>query len=91
MIASLIEKSLTQVCRELNGATRGAYRVTVRQSADWNEVQVKLYESTMALPIATAYHDRGHTRESRLDCAIQVAASVRSFLYKMPQTEGVTA
>lgn len=84
-------KSLTQVCRELNGKSHGAYRVTVVQSADWNEVQVRLYEGSRSQPIATAYHDRGHTRASRLDCGDQVEASVSAFLYRMPQLEGEKA
>jgi len=72
--------SLTQTINELNGATRGAYRVTVKANAEFNEVQVRLYESTMHNPIATAYIDRGHTVESRLNAAAELRATVGIYL-----------
>jgi len=72
--------SLTKTIAELNGATRGAYRVTVKANSEFNEVQIRLYESTMINPIATAYIDRGHTVESRQACADEVRGTVAVYL-----------
>jgi hypothetical protein len=76
-------RSLTQTIRQLNGTRNGAYRVTVNAVAEFNEVQVRLYESTMANPIAVAYIDRGHTIESRQACADEVLGTVNIYLRRV--------
>lgn len=76
-------RSLSQTIAELNGSTQGAYRVTVKAVSEYNEVQVKLYESTMHNPIATAYIDRGHTVESRQACADEVLGTVNIYLRRV--------
>lgn len=75
--------SLSKTVASLNGSTKGAYRVTVKQISEFNEVQVRLYESTMTNPVAVAYIDRGHTVESRQACAAEVLGTVNVYLRRI--------
>lgn len=72
--------SLTKIIKALNGLRRGAYRITIRASAEWNEVQIRLHESNTREPIATGFIDRGHTRENRADAAEELRGLVLAYL-----------
>lgn len=72
--------SLTIHIKALNGLTRGAYRVTVKKSAEWNEITVTLRENTMTRPVATGFVDCGHTSDSRREAAAEVRDLVRAYL-----------
>lgn len=72
--------NLTATVKALNGLTRGSYRVTIKQDAEYNEAQVRLWENTIKDPIATGFIDRGHTNESRFEAAAEVRGIVRAYL-----------
>lgn len=74
--------SLTKHVSALNGLTRGAYRISVRQSAEWNEITVTLRENTTPRPIATGFIDRGHTPADHMTAAADLRGLVRAYLYK---------
>jgi hypothetical protein len=80
MLDALEGANITATVQRLNGLRRGGYRVTVTQSSEWNEVQIRLYENTIREPIASAFVDRGHTRESKFDAAGEVRDMIRIYL-----------
>lgn len=72
--------NLMATVRTLNGLTRGSYKVTITQDAEYNEVQCRLRDSTRGNPIATGFIDRGHTKESRYEAAEELRGLVRAYL-----------
>lgn len=77
-LAAIGGLSLTKTIEACNGLTRGAYRVTVKASADWNEITVRLYEGRNQ--VASSFIDRGHTRIDRVEAAREIVGVVRMFL-----------
>lgn len=80
IIDALDGANLTATVKTLSGIKRGSYHVTIKQDSDWNEVQVRLWESGNRNPIATGFIDRGHTNESRFEAAAETRATVRAYL-----------
>jgi hypothetical protein len=80
MINDLNGANLNKTIKALNGAKRGAYHVTLKASAEWNEVQIRLFENTIRGPIATGFIDRGHTTAERSEAATDVRSMVRAYL-----------
>lgn len=76
--------SLSDTIRQLNGAKRGAYRVTVTASSQWNEIKVCLYEGSATRPHAVNHIDRGHTIEDRQGAQADLLACVNRML-RLPQ------
>lgn len=72
--------SLTKTIKACNGMTRGAYRVTIKVEADYNEVQVRLWENTHSRAIATAFIDRGHTADDKAMAAEELRSTIRVYL-----------
>lgn len=77
---ALAGANITATVRGVNGMRRGGYRITATQNNEFNEVEVRLYESSMRHPVATGFVDRGHTRESKLEAAEEVRGLVRAYL-----------
>lgn len=80
IIDGLDGANLTATVKTLNGLTRGGYRVTVKQDAEYNEVQIRLYENTIREPIATGFIDRGHTNVTKFEAAAETRGIVRDYL-----------
>lgn len=72
--------SLSKTIAHLNGITRGSYRVSIRASSEWNEITVRLYESTIRNPIAHGYVDRGHTADDKAAAAEEVRFLAHAYL-----------
>lgn len=72
--------NLRATIKALHKAQRGSYFVTIKEDAEFNEITVKLYESTRGGAIATGYIDRGHTAESRYEAAEELRGLVRAYL-----------
>lgn len=70
--------SLSAVIKAQNGRCVRTRSVTVRASAEWNEVRIMARDKNAL--VATAYFDRGHTLDDKVDCAFQVRSYVDMFL-----------
>lgn len=76
--------SLSRTIEHLNGLERGAYRVSIRASSEWNEITVRLYESTIRNPVACGYVDRGHTADTKREAAEELRGIVLAYLCRDP-------
>ena len=72
--------SLSQTIAHLNGITRGSYRVSIRASSEWNEITVRLLDSSSRIPVAHGYVDRGHTKDDKAAAAEEVRFLVHAYL-----------
>lgn len=80
MLDDLEGANLAATIRQLNGLKRGGYRVTIKQDAEYNEVQCRLWENTTREPIATGFIDRGHTTQTKYEAAEELRGLVRAYL-----------
>lgn len=72
---------LTACVTIINQLKKGSYRLKARTSHDLNEITLELWESSIRQrPVATAYIDRGHTRDDRKSAAKELAGTARAFL-----------
>lgn len=72
--------SLRSAMAALNQVKKGAYSLKAKNSATWNEVRLELWESTISKPVATAFVDKGHTREDRKNAVLELVGTARVFL-----------
>lgn len=76
---------LTACVSILNQLTRGSYRLKAKTSRELNEITLELWESSIRQrPVATAYIDRGHTKDDRKAAAAELAGTARVFLRLEP-------
>lgn len=71
--------SLTTHIKALNGIERGSYRVKVSKDTQWNEITVRLTDTT-GTKYATGHIDMGHTREDRDSAAQELRGLVKAYL-----------
>ena len=75
------EANMTQTVKALNGLSRGAYFVSIRDDKEWNEIQVRLRDNPYSRSaIACGHIDKGHTAQSRREAAQEVRSLVRAYL-----------
>lgn len=72
--------NLTATIKAFNGAGRGSYFVIIGNSSEYNEISISLYDSPRGKPIAKGYIDKGHTTESKYQCAEELRGLVRAYL-----------
>lgn len=72
--------NLTATIKAFNGAGRGSYFVIIGNNSEYNEITVSLYDSPRGKPIAKGYIDKGHTNESKYQCAEELRGLVRDYL-----------
>lgn len=72
--------SLTSAVNALNQVKKGAYSLKAKNSTTWNEIRLELWESTISKPVATAFIDKGHSREDRKNAVLEMVGTARRFL-----------
>ncbi|WP_153132879.1 hypothetical protein [Dechloromonas hortensis] len=75
------QANLTQTIKAMNGLSRGAYFVSIRDDREWNEIQVRLRDNPYTRSaIAVGHIDKGHDAKSRREAAQEVRSLVRAYL-----------
>lgn len=80
LIDGLDGANLTATIKALQGTGSGSYFVTIANNTNYNEVEIKLYDSPRGKPIARGYVDKGHTSEDKYNAAQEVRGLVRAYL-----------
>lgn len=71
--------NLSATIKAFDGTTRGSYFVRIKNNAEYNEIEIRLFDTT-GCRIATGYIDKGHTTAAKYEAAQELRGLVRAYL-----------